>query len=67
MKAQDPPSKPDKSPIWNAISGTVVYDPSDGIFDWSVILHIHYCDIKYKKFNDTMNAMTDNFFAFGAD
>ena len=63
MKAQDPPSKPDNSPIWkrdlrdSSIRSFGRYIAS---FDWSV--NIHDCDIEYEKFNDTMSAVIDKFF-----
>ncbi len=65
MKAQDPPSKPDNSPIWKRDLRDSRIRPFGryiASFDWSAILNIHDCDIKYEKFNDTMSAMIDNFF-----
>ena len=65
MKAQNPPSKPDSSPIWKRDLRDCSIRPFGryiASFDWSAILNIHDCDIKYEKFNDSMSAMIDNFF-----
>lgn len=65
MKAQEPPSKPDNSPIWKRDlrdSSIRPFGRCIASFDWSAILDIHECDIKYGKFNDTMSAMIDKFF-----
>ena len=65
MKAQDPPSKPDNSPIWKCDLRDSSIRPFGwyiASFDWSAIFNVHDCDIKYEKFNDTMSAMIHNFF-----
>ena len=65
IKVQDPPSKPDNSPIWKRDLRDNSIRPFGGYiasFDWSAIFNIHDCDMKYEKFNDTMSAMIDKFF-----
>ena len=65
LKAQDPPSKPDNSPIWKSDlrdSSIRPFGRYIASFDWSAIFNIHDCDIKYEKFNDTMSAIIDKFF-----
>ena len=65
MKAQDPPSKPDNSPIWKRDlrdSSIRPFGRYIASFDWSAFFNVHDCDIKYEKFNDTMSAMIDKFF-----
>ena len=60
MKAQDPPSKPDISPIRKrdlSDSSIRPFGRCIASFDWSAIFNIHDCDIKYEKFNDAMSAM----------